>query len=332
MSDERLALARSSAVLPELRGPVLVLGPASVGRVAGLADADLLLAQSSHKMTRLAERAGLKVQQELPETAPNAIVVLPRAKAEALHLIGMAAETVRSGWIIVDGQKTDGIDSILKLIKKTGVPAQSYAKAHGKAVWFAAEQAAPLRSWRAEPKKNVGGWWTAPGVFSADDVDPASDLLIASLPELTGIGADLGAGWGYLTCTALQKNIGIDRVYLVEDNAIALDCARRNTVDARAEFQWHDALDWGCPEPLDWIIMNPPFHEARDANPDLGRAFIRAASKLLKPSGRLYMVANAHLPYEDELDAQFRSFAVMQRTPRFKVFSADAKRGVARNR
>ena len=51
------------------------------------------------------------------------------------------------------------------------------------------------------------------------------------------------------------------------------------------------------------MIMNPPFHQGRAAEPDLGAAFIAAAARILKPHGRLMMVANRQLPYEAALDA-----------------------------
>ena len=46
------------------------------------------------------------------------------------------------------------------------------------------------------------------------------------------------------------------------------------------------------------MIANPPFHQGRAAEPDLGAAFIVAAARILKPDGRLLMVANRQLPYE----------------------------------
>ena len=68
--------------------------------------------------------------------------------------------------------------------------------------------------------------------------------------------------------------------------------------------------------------MNPPFHVGRDGNPALGQSFIRAAAKLLKPSGRLWMVANRHLPYEQVLDDSFRDVSALPASGGFKLFKA----------
>ena len=56
---------------------------------------------------------------------------------------------------------------------------------------------------------------------------------------------------------------------------------------------------------MDAVVMNPPFHTGRTAEPGLGQAFITAAARLLAPQGQLWMVANRHLPYETALGGQF---------------------------
>ena len=38
--------------------------------------------------------------------------------------------------------------------------------------------------------------------------------------------------------------------------------------------------------------------QSRADRPDVGRRFIAVAAESLKPGGRLYLVANRHLPYE----------------------------------
>jgi 16S rRNA (guanine1207-N2)-methyltransferase len=49
---------------------------------------------------------------------------------------------------------------------------------------------------------------------------------------------------------------------------------------------------------------------------------IRAVSKALKPGGRLVMVANRQLPYEQVLAAAFSGHAEIARDGMFKVLSA----------
>ena len=68
--------------------------------------------------------------------------------------------------------------------------------------------------------------------------------------------------------------------------------------------------------------MNPPFHEGRAADPHLGARFIRAAAGLLTGAGRLWMVANRHLPYEAALSELFADVQEIGGDNRFKVITA----------
>ena len=68
--------------------------------------------------------------------------------------------------------------------------------------------------------------------------------------------------------------------------------------------------------------MNPPFHAGRRADPEIGRAFIAAAARMLKPAGTLWLVANRHLPYEISLKDRFRDVAEIAGTSKFKVLQA----------
>jgi 16S rRNA (guanine1207-N2)-methyltransferase len=136
-----------------------------------------------------------------------------------------------------------------------------------------------------------------------------------------GAVADLGAGWGYLAAHILTRDV--TAVHLVDAHDMALACARHNVTDPRARFHWADVTTWTPPEPVDAVVMNPPFHTGRVADPSLGRAFIAAAARVLKPHGVLWMVANRHLPYEDALGAAFTKVVELGGDARFKLVRAE---------
>jgi 16S rRNA (guanine1207-N2)-methyltransferase len=69
--------------------------------------------------------------------------------------------------------------------------------------------------------------------------------------------------------------------------------------------------------------MNPPFHAGRATDPSLGRAFIQSAARILAPNGKLWMVANRHLPYETTLSECFRNVDMIGGNGAFKVFHAN---------
>jgi 16S rRNA (guanine1207-N2)-methyltransferase len=220
----------------------------------------------------------------------------------------------------VDGQKIDGVEAVLKDCKALGLElGEAVTKGHGRLATVPVD--ARLLDWTAQDHA-VDGFVTRPGVFSADGPDHGSVMLAAALPaDFKGRVGDLGAGWGYLSRAVLARP-GVKHLDVVEAEAAALDCARRNVVDVRAQFHWADARTFR-PEKL-WtdVVMNPPFHNGREADPALGLAFIRAAQKGLAPDGVLWMVANRHLPYEPTLRELFRVVEVVAADGSFAVTRA----------
>lgn len=241
------------------------------------------------------------------ETPTAAVICLPRAKAEALALIARAFAMLPQGApVLIDGQKTDGPEAILKLARTVGIAhGEVISKAHGKA--FVLTAGPVPEGWGGAPRQVDGGFTTRPGVFSADGPDRGSILLAAALPEkIKGHVADLGAGWGYLARAILARE-GVKSLDLVEADRDALDCARENITDPRAAFHWADATAFKPARAWDAVVMNPPFHTGRAADPELGAAFIRAAHRGLLPTGTLWLVANRHLPYDRALTPLFRT-------------------------
>ncbi len=257
------------------------------------------------------------------ETGPYAmaVVFLPRVRTQGQAMVAAACAAAPGGLILVDGLKTDGIEPMLKACRARAALLGQVSKAHGKAAWFAATDA--FADWSSPgPCRNADGYLTAPGVFSADGIDPASAALAAALPAKLGQSvADFGAGWGYLSAQILTRP-DIAALHLVEADHAALDCARANLDDTRAKFYWADATAWTSPERLDTVVMNPPFHTSRNADPSLGQSFIAAAARALKPVGHLWIVANRHLPYEATLAGHFADTTEVAGNGGFKVLHA----------
>ncbi len=166
-----------------------------------------------------------------------------------------------------------------------------------------------------------------PGMFSWKALDPGSRLLAQQLPEnLAGRGADLGAGYGYLSRALLARARGVGELHLFEAERKALDAAERNLAGNAGEtalhFHWADVTAGLPVSRLDFVVMNPPFHAGREAVSDLGRAFVRAALAALRPGGRLFLVANRHLPYEQEIADQGAVCEKLAEEAGFKVLRA----------
>jgi len=321
--DGRLSLGveKGHVELPD--GPILVIG----------ADMNSDLAAFDRENTRLMARYrdvhdAMKAAGWASDPAPEgpfagAVVFAPRSR-EAQRAALRTARERTAGPVIVDGPKTHGIDALYRELRGRAEVSSAWAKAHGKLFTVTGGD---FSDWPAEsPAQAADGWWRAPGVFSEGRIDRASAHLAELLPAaLPGSVADLGAGWGYLSGAILARE-GVETVHLVENDRVALEAARRNLDDGRAVFHWADATRWSAPALLDHVVTNPPFHAERKAEPELGRAFIRAAAAMLKPKGGLWLVANRHLPYEAALEGTFRELHEVGGDPGFKVIHATRPR------
>ncbi|MEL6640414.1 MAG: class I SAM-dependent methyltransferase [Pseudomonadota bacterium] len=321
--DSRLSTALADGALQIPGGGVTVMRPGMTYDVGAIPRDQVTIQHTFRPDYAAWEAAGYPVQQECPKDAKMAVVVVPRAKALAKAMIAEAARI--ADIVVVDGAKTDGIDSLYKACRKAVGDLPSITKAHGRLFWFG--QTDVFADWTApQPVKGDHGFFTTAGVFSDGAIDKGSQLLISALPDrLPKRIADIGAGWGYLSEHALKKE-GIAAIDLIEAEALSLTCARQNVTDPRANFHWDDAIQFAPDMAYDGIIMNPPFHVGRSADPSLGRAFIMAAARLLTPQGKLWMVANRHLPYEPTLAEAFRNVDTVAQSNAFKVFHATRPR------
>lgn len=265
-------------------------------------------------------------------SADTGLVMLPRAKALARARIAEAGARVGAGgdlWI--DGQRTDGVESILREIRALTPVHDLHSKAHGKIFRVQVGDWLP-QDWVAGHATPAPGFVAPPGAFSADGIDPASAALAAALPpKMPTRVVDLGAGWGWLSAQVLTRP-GVEVVHLIEADHAALEAARVNVTDPRARFLWADARDVSLSDPVNGVVMNPPFHDGRAADPSLGRAFIATAARLLTQAGTLWMVANRHLPYEATLSEHFARVTETGGDARFKIIEATGARRDARAR
>ncbi len=164
------------------------------------------------------------------------------------------------------------------------------------------------------------GLWSQPGVFSWNRIDPGSALLAEQLPPLAGRGADLGCGAGALSIVALASP-EVSELSLIDIDRRAIEAARRNIKDARARFFWADARRGDADlKDLDFIVMNPPFHDGGAEDQSLGKAFIQSAAKMLRKGGALWFTANRHLPYEAVMKPLFRAHRAENRDRRLQGF------------
>lgn len=268
-------------------------------------------------------------------TYPLVLVLPPRQRDEARALFARAiAQSQPGGRVVACVTNNEGARSAEDDLRKLAGSVGSMTKHKCRVFWTAPLQgpadAALATQWLAlDAVRPIGDgrFVSRPGVFAWDRIDPASALLASHLPvDLAGRAADLGAGFGYLAVQLLANCPGITALDLFEAEARALDLARRNLAafesKAALGYHWHDVTT-GLPAQYDVIVSNPPFHtQSRADRPDIGRRFIAVAATALRPGGRLWLVANRHLPYEAVLNESFGTVRVVSQHDGFKVVEA----------
>ena len=277
--------------------------------------------------------AGLRVRADVPDGKfPLVLVLLPRQREQSRALLAHALQARAAGGVlVVAAANGEGARSAESDLRQLAAPVHSLSKYRCRVFWADADaqllHAELLAHWLAldAPRPVVDGrFLSRPGLFAWDRIDTASALLASWLPpDLVGEAADLGAGFGYLSTELLARCPGLRSLDLFEADARALELARENLRGAPipCRFHWHDVAA-GLSARFDVIISNPPFHQGRADDPDLGRAFIQAAAAALRPHGRLWLVANRHLPYEQALAQGFASVRQVAMQDGFKVIEA----------
>jgi len=325
VSTSRLATAFGASP-PE--GRALLVAPRPGAGIALFDPAQTVAVQTDAAAHEALVQQGIDTRTAVMGQFDTAIVRLDRARDRSRARIAAASGALSPGATLwIDGQKTDGVEAMLRELRGLAPVGEVISRAHGKLFAVTVPEGDWLPAgWTAAPREVAPGFVTVPGVFSADGVDPASAMLAAALPaRLPTRIVDLGAGWGWLAAQVLARE-GVEAVHLVEADSEALDCARLNLRDPRAVFHWADATTFHLPEPVNGVVMNPPFHAGRAAEPGLGAAFIAAAAGLLTQAGRLWMVANRHLPYEAELARHFAQVSEFGGDGRFKLMTATGAR------
>ena len=266
--------------------------------------------------------AGHNVTAEIDELAElDGILILASRsrKLNELNLIRAWNGLKQGGVLVFSGDKTSGVQPLRKWMKSKTTVNGSLSKYHGVVFWCTKEG----DDWPQPSYTNViNGFNVDPGMFSANGVDRGSQILVEHFDDrIFGSVADFGAGWGYLSAELLARSERIEKLDLFEADWKSLQSARKGLVE-KANYTWCDLVNASPKGPYNWIVMNPPFHQGRAAEPRLGQIFIENAAKALPSGGRLLMVANINLPYERCLNSLFKRVEIREKSAGFKVIEA----------
>jgi 16S rRNA (guanine1207-N2)-methyltransferase len=167
--------------------------------------------------------------------------------------------------------------------------------------------------------------YSRPGVFSWDHVDEATTILAEVMQIREGDAVlDIGCGSGALGVVAASLS-GHGPITMVDADVEAVRSATRSA-DANGLVNYRaltsDVAGAVLGERFDVVVTNPPFHVGKATDLNVPLQFIHDAWEVLVHGGRLFLVANRTLPYEQAIKHRFGNVANLHDGPRFKVLTA----------
>lgn len=254
----------------------------------------------------------------------SASVLAPPGTLERRYTLAMMLRALKPGATLVAlAPKAKGGSRLRGELEAMGCEVSEDARQHFRICTAARPETlndAVIEAAAAGGPQMIEDLWTQPGIFSWDRLDAGSALLLENLPPLSGRGIDLGCGLGVLSLSVLESP-DVREMLLVDIDGRAIAAAKRNVEDKRATFQWQDARQLPAGQ-FDFVVMNPPFHDAGEQDHGLGQAFVATAAAQLKTGGVCWLTANRHLPYEGVLEKHFSRVVRQAEGMGFKVYEA----------
>lgn len=261
------------------------------------------------------------------------LLLMPKAKAEAQHLLAMMTPLLESGAdLFLAGENRGGINGADKLLAPYGEKPVKRDSARRCSLYHGVldKPVAPfeLDAWFSRYECQAGDTaltvMALPGVFSADGLDLGTQMLLASLPPMAGKLLDFGCGAGVIGSVLARRNPDL-AVTMVDINALALESSRRTLAVNGLTGRVHASDVYSdIDERFQHIVSNPPFHAGLKTFYAATETFLAKAPDYLTRDGALTIVANAFLRYQPILEAHFRQTGVIAGDAKFKVYLSKA--------
>jgi len=301
------ALTAQTLQLNRVENARLVEGYSLPLSMEGVFDCVILILPKGRK---LAQRRLLEAFNSLKI---GGLLYLAGANKEGIQSVIRDAEALFGPATILGYKKGNRVARLLKNLRNGSSPPWSMEPGIARNTWF-------------EVEGEVAGEFcrlaSLPGIFSYERVDDGSALLLSLLELQPGDQVlDIGCGWGILGLSAAR--MGSRSVDLVDVDLLGIAAAnenirRLNLPAARALPS--DITSAVRDQRYTLVVTNPPFHAGRAVDYAVARAFIAQAYQVLRPGGRLLLVANRFIRYETLMRDVYREVVLLAENKRYQVW------------
>lgn len=254
----------------------------------------------------------------------------PKAKAEAEYLLTMLmAKLGKNTELVVVGENRSGVKSIEKMFEQYG-PVNKYDSARRCSFYWGQcinepqpfKQMDWFKSYDVALGEHSLTVVSLSGVFSHGEFDLGSQLLLETLPPLSGKVLDFGCGAGVLGAFMAQAHPEID-IEMCDINAYAITSSQA-TLEANGLKGRVFASDIYSDTANDYrfIISNPPFHSGLETNYSAAETLLGDAPNHLSATGELIIVANSFLKYPPIIERAFNNCETLNKTNKFSIYHA----------
>jgi 16S rRNA (guanine1207-N2)-methyltransferase len=284
---------------------------------------------------------GISVLPARQNAFDAAVMDLPKGRKLARRYLLEAYQALRAGGhLYLAGANDEGIRSVAGDAESLFGNATTVAYGKRNRVARAVKRGrSGMPGWAEEPGIAPGTWFefradvrettfrlrSLPGVFSYDRLDEGSALLLSVLqvPEGSRV-LDVGCGYGILGLAASRW--GASCVDMIDVDLLAVASAQESAIltgVGNASAFPSDVLSAVRESEYDLVVSNPPFHIGKAVDYEVAQAFIEDSWRVLRPGGRLTIVANRFLRYDKAMRSAFRHLDCIAETGRYWVLSAE---------
>lgn len=220
-----------------------------------------------------------------------------------------------NGYLYIVGAKDRGILSVAKRMQVLFGNVETLSISKGQRV-IRSQKLTEYQAGNIQPDMTV---------FAEGKLDDGTRLLLNALEvTVTDTALDLGAGAGYIGLH-IARLATRGSVTMVDVSLAAVATAQRAIEQSGLQnirVVASDGIQAIIGQRFDLIATNPPFHHAGLQTLQTAERFIREAARVLRPSGKFYLVANRFLKYEPTLKQCFQDVSEIAGDKRYKVLRA----------